>query len=104
MRWQPQRLHVIDVLALRLIDGTLQAGYLRSPWSAKPARHPAPCVMRLAAHTFGQIILNARYTSYSGQTYVEQTWIILWADGAVPPDALTSRAPDVQHDARLHLF
>lgn len=102
--FRPTQLCTMGELALRLADGHLQAGYLRSPWGAKPPRHPAPCVMQLPPHAFGRIILNARYTSYSGQIYVEQTWNLMWADDALPPDAFTRRLPAICHDARLHLF
>ena len=59
--------------------------------------------MTLGAGRFGQVLTNARHTSYSGQCYTEDVVNIIWGPN-VPADAFTRGPPDLRHDARGHLF
>lgn len=77
--------------------------FLGTPSSGQPKRCPIGNLMRIAGGGYGQIIVNARHTGYSGQFYSEQIFNI--ACGArIAPDRFLATTPDARRDLRADLF
>ncbi|HEX5725001.1 MAG TPA: hypothetical protein VFX98_06020 [Longimicrobiaceae bacterium] len=68
-----------------------------------PVRHDTPRALTLAKGQTARLIINGRYSSYSGQLYTEATYNVAFGD-SLPPDVFLSREPDATLDMRADLF
>ena len=75
-------------------------------WSSslgQPAREPRPRVIELQPGETAQLIINGRYTSYSGQLYTEATYNVAFGESLAVDVFLQATAPKV-FDLRANLF
>jgi len=69
----------------------------------QPARHDRPKAITLRPGQTARLIINGRYTSYSGQVYTEATYNVAFGE-RLPDDVFLASEPADVLDLRAELF
>ena len=85
-----------------LANKVLTLGFLGTPHSGQPTRHPVPEAITLSPGQYARLIVNARHTSYSGQHYSENVYNV--ASGLDVPTNRFLQVPQHELDLKADLF
>ncbi len=89
-----------------VIDASSETVTLGLRWNqsiGQPARHHQPRALTLARGQTARLIINGRYTNYSGQFYTEATYNVAFGD-ALSPDVFERAREAAVFDMRADLF
>ncbi len=90
-------------LAIRLVGKALLLGLRWNSSIGQPPRRDAIDAVELQEGMTAKLIINGRFTSYSGQYYTEATYNVAYGDD-LSPDVFAGHAPNALLDMRADLF
>lgn len=83
--------------------GVLKLGMRWQSSDGQPRRHSRPEVLQLKPGEYARLMMNGRYTTYSGQHYSEMLYNVAYGDNIAAARFLNGK-PDHEFSLAEHLF